>query len=455
MRRKPRGFRRFGSRAFFGTVPKDRLFRNERTLPAHHARAGKTDRVRKYPSSQPVVSPQTCATDPAKIRTLGTSTQTDYVPIPDAMGSRGLVGASRLTRPSARPFAGGSRRRLGRQRPARRSVRTADDPGRYAAENNRQPGSLPIRKRARLVGPPPHRLPRLSRHDPKRKHDSRNEPDRYCFSRRDSDQPGRDRRAGTAPADERTRRHDRLPCGERPRAARRRGASDRPGPARHGAQGRRSPLHGQNDRADLRRRPSAVRRERPLGPRLSGGQRRGRHSGLRRTTRGGAAQGQQERQETHGNEPRYAQQAREKRQRRGAGRLRSRHRPGPRRTPQGTLRSRRFVQLFLGTAHLLGRGEQQQQQSVVQPHPRPVRLIRGRRRRRPPQHDARRQPDAPLRQASDPVGKLPLRQRAVGNAADHATDLFPVGSLPVAQLHRHDPSLAPRQATLGQSRSAL
>lgn len=79
----------------------------------------------------------------------------------------------------------------------------------------------------------------------------------------------------------------------------------------------------------------------------------------------------------------------------------------------------------------------------------------GRRRRRPPQHDARRQPDAPLRQASDPVGKLPLRQRAVGNAADHATDLFPVGSLPVAQLHRHDPSLAPRQATLGQSRSAL
>lgn len=128
---------------------------------------------------------------------------------------------------------------------------------------------------------------------------------------------------------------------------------------------------------------------------------------------------------------------------------------GPRRTPQGTLRSRRFVQLFLGTAHLLGRGEQQQQQSVVQPHPRPVRLIRGRRRRRPPQHDARRQPDAPLRQASDPVGKLPLRQRAVGNAADHATDLFPVGSLPVAQLHRHDPSLAPRQATLGQSRSAL
>ena len=220
-------------------------------------------------------------------------------------------------------------------------------------------------------------------------------------------------------------------------------------------QGRRSPLHGQNDRADLRRRPSAVRRERPLGPRLSGGQRRGRHSGLRRTARGGAAQGQQERQETHGNEPRYAQQAREKRQRRGAGRLRSRHRPGPRRTPQGTLRSRRFVQLFLGTAHLLGRGEQQQQQSVVQPHPRPVRLIRGRRRRRPPQHDARRQPDAPLRQASDPVGKLPLRQRAVGNAADHATDLFPVGSLPVAQLHRHDPSLAPRQTTLGQSRSAL
>ena len=81
MRRKPRGFRRFGSRAFFGTVsPGLDYSRNERTLPAHHARAGKTDRVRKYPSSQPVVSPQTCATDPAKIRTLGTSTQTDYVP---------------------------------------------------------------------------------------------------------------------------------------------------------------------------------------------------------------------------------------------------------------------------------------------------------------------------------------------------------------------------------------
>lgn len=129
MRRKPRGFRRFGSRAFFGTVPKDRLFRNERTLPAHHARAGKTDRVRKYPSSQPVVSPQTCttertardnpckkrpegampgrATDPAKIRTLGTSTQTDYVPIPDAMALAALWAQTDLQgRPPVRSLEG-------------------------------------------------------------------------------------------------------------------------------------------------------------------------------------------------------------------------------------------------------------------------------------------------------------------------------------------------------------
>lgn len=87
-----------------GSGPQISVFSTRRKSASLHDR---TDRAGRSCRKRPGGTISACATDPAKIRTLGTSTQTDYVPIPDAMALAALWAQADLQgRPPVRSLEG-------------------------------------------------------------------------------------------------------------------------------------------------------------------------------------------------------------------------------------------------------------------------------------------------------------------------------------------------------------